>query len=121
MPAVASRSDADAGLLMLRTSYGWQATRRDAGLVVSANELRLASHAKAGLPGSRLCRDEVQPVRRGEIKRIADRRRARIERRIHLDRGQHFLAPSGTKNGHGAFNVPNVKPVARQQETSPDR
>jgi hypothetical protein len=70
--------------------------------------------------GSRLRRDEVQPVRAGEIERIADQRRARIEGRIHLDRRQQLLSPSGTKNGHGAFNVPNVKPVAGEQETSPD-
>ena len=59
-------------------------------------------------------------MRGGQIKRIADQRRTRIERRIHLDLRQQFLSPSGTKNGHAAFNVPNVKPVAGQQEASPD-
>ena len=34
---------------------------------------------------SRLCRDQVQPLRGGQIQRIADQRRRRIERRIHLD------------------------------------
>ena len=43
-----------------------------------------------------------------------------MKRRIHLDLGQQFLSPSGTKNGHAAFNVPNVKPVARQQQAAPD-
>ena len=70
--------------------------------------------------GSRLCRDEVQPVRGGQIKRIADERRRRIDRRIHLDLPQQLLSPSGTKNGHAAFDVPNVKPVAGQQEASPN-
>jgi len=69
---------------------------------------------------SRLCRDEVQPVRGGQIKGIADECRGRIERRIHLDLRQQLLSPSGTKDGHGAFFVPNVKPVAGQQEASPN-
>src|SRR5215211_3458042 len=43
-----------------------------------------------------------------------------MERRIHLDLRQHFLSPSGTKNGHAAFNVPNVNSIAGQQKTSPD-
>src|SRR4030095_7909603 len=30
------------------------------------------------------------------------------------------LSPAGTKNGHRAFNVPNVKPIAGQQQASPD-
>src|SRR5262245_59371863 len=67
-----------------------------------------------------LCRDEVQPVFGGQIKRIADQRRTRIERRIHLDLGQQFHSPPGTKNGHAALNVANVEPVAGQQEASPD-
>ena len=36
--------------------------------------------------------------RGGQIKRIADQRRTRIERSIHLDLRQQFLLPSGTKN-----------------------
>ena len=67
-----------------------------------------------------LRRDEVQPVRSGQIKRIADQRWTGIERRVHLDLSEHFLLPSGTKNSHDAFFVPNVKPVAGQQESSPD-
>jgi hypothetical protein len=43
-----------------------------------------------------------------------------IQRRIHLDLGQQLFSPSGTKNGHGAPNVPNVKPVAGQQEAPPN-
>ena len=70
--------------------------------------------------GSKLCRDEVQPVPGGQIKRIADQRRTRIERRIHLDLRQQLLSPAGTKNGHEAFSVPNVKPIAGQQKASPD-
>jgi hypothetical protein len=31
-----------------------------------------------------------------------------------------LLSPSGAKNGHAAFKVPNVKPVAGQQEASPN-
>src|SRR5262245_49157395 len=67
-----------------------------------------------------LCRDEVQPVCGGQIKRIADQRRTRIKRRIHLDLSQQFLLPPGTKNGHAAVNVASVEPVAGQQEASPD-
>src|SRR4029453_4371602 len=70
--------------------------------------------------GSKLCRDEIQSVRGGQIKRIADQRRRRIERRIHLDLPQQLLSPSGTKNGHAPCNVPNVKPFAGQQEASPN-
>src|ERR1700752_2073530 len=66
------------------------------------------------------CRDEVQPVRGGQIERIADRRRRRIERRIHFNLPEQLLSPSGTKNAHAAVNVPNVKPVAGQQEGSPN-
>src|SRR6185503_19818804 len=44
----------------------------------------------------------------------------RIERRIHFDLPQQLLSPSGTKNAHAAFNVPDVKPVANQQEGSPN-
>ena len=62
--------------------------------------------------GSRFCRDEVQPVCGGQIKRIADQRRTRIERRIHLDLGQQFLSPSCTKNGHATLVVADVEPVA---------
>ena len=53
--------------------------------------------------------------------RIAEQRRSRIERRIHFDLRQQFLSPSGTKDGHAAFLVPNVNPVPGEQETSPDR
>ena len=70
--------------------------------------------------GSKLCRDEVQPVRGGQIKRIADERRRRIEGASISNLPQQLLSPSGTKNGHAAFNVPDVKPVAGQQEASPD-
>src|SRR5512137_2555608 len=70
--------------------------------------------------GSRLCRDEVQPMCGGQIKRIADQRRTRIERRVHLDLGQQLLPPSRTKNSHAALNVANVEPVAGQQKASPD-
>ena len=35
-------------------------------------------------------RDEVQPLRGGQIERIADRRRRRVERRIHLDLAQQL-------------------------------
>ena len=59
-------------------------------------------------------------MRGGQIKRISAQRRTRIERRIHLDLRQQFLSPSGTKNGHAAFNVPDVKPVAGQQQGSPN-
>ena len=58
--------------------------------------------------GSRLCRDEVQPGRSRQIKRIADQGRRRIDRRVHLDLRQQLFSSSGTKNGHGAFKVPNV-------------
>ena len=69
---------------------------------------------------SRLCCDEVQPARGGQIKCIADHRRTRIERGIHFDLRQQFLSPTGAKNGHEAFIVPNVKTVAGQEEASPD-
>ena len=65
-------------------------------------------------------RDEVQPVGGDQIKRLADRRRRRIERRIHFDLPQQFLSPSGAQNAHAAFDVPDVKPVAGQQEGSPN-
>src|SRR6185436_5093359 len=65
-------------------------------------------------------RDEIQPVCGRQIKRIIDLRRTRIKRRIHLDLSQQLLSTSGTKNGHGSPNVPNVKPVAGQQEASPN-
>src|SRR5215475_12670500 len=67
-----------------------------------------------------VCRDEIQPVCGRQIKRITELRRTRIKRRIHLDLGQQLLSASGTKNGHDAPNVPNVKPVAGQQEASPN-
>jgi len=67
-----------------------------------------------------LRRDEVQPPRGGQVKRSADQRRRRIERRIHFDLRQQLHLPSGTKDGHGALFVPDVKPVAGQQEASPD-
>src|SRR5262249_47734065 len=85
-----------------------------------ANCYSREARAKYCGPNSRLCRDEIQPVRGGQIKRIADERRRRIEWRVHLDLRQQLLSPSGTKNGHGASDVPNVKPVAGQQEASPD-
>src|SRR4029453_1200490 len=59
-------------------------------------------------------------ARGGQIKGSADHGRTRIERGIHFDLPQQFLSPSGTKNGHDASNVPNVKVVAGQQEASPD-
>jgi hypothetical protein len=58
--------------------------------------------------GSRLCRDEVQPGRGRQIKRIADQGRRRIDRRVHLDLPQQLFSSSGTKNGHAAFKVPYV-------------
>src|SRR5829696_130996 len=76
--------------------------------------------ALCNLYRSRLCRDEVQTARGGQIKCIADHSRTRIERGIHFDLRQQFLSPSGTKNGHDALFVPNIKPVAGQQEASPD-
>src|SRR5688572_22792531 len=39
---------------------------------------------------------------------------------MHLDLRQQFLSMSGTENGHDALLVPNVQPVADQQEASPD-
>src|SRR6476660_2172953 len=71
--------------------------------------------------GSTLCRDEVQTVSGRQIQSIADYSGTRIERSIHLDLRQQFLTPAGTKNGHKASSVPNVKPIARQQKASPDR
>jgi hypothetical protein len=62
----------------------------------------LAALCELRFSGSRLWRDEVQPLRGCQIKRIAEQRRRRIERRIHLDLRQQFLSPSGTKNGHAA-------------------
>ena len=67
-----------------------------------------------------LRRDEVQPARGSQIECIADHGRTRIERGIHLDLRQQLLSPSGTKNGHEASSVPNVKAVARELEASPD-
>src|SRR5678815_2560675 len=68
-----------------------------------------------------LCRDEIQPVCGGQIKRIAYQRRTRVEGRIHFDQGQLFLPPPCTQNGHRTLNIANVEPVPGEQQTSPNR
>jgi hypothetical protein len=90
------------------------------GTAVALNREAQSGAAEIRLIRRRLHRDAVQPVRGGQKKRVAHHGRARVEWRIHLDRRQQFLSSPGTKNGHAAFNVPDVKPVAGQQETSPD-
>src|SRR3954466_13129231 len=79
------------------------------------DSLRLAGRPKGTVaclgcqsPTSRFCRDRVQSTCGRQIKRITGKCWTRVERGIHFEPGQYFLAPACTQNCHAALNIADV-------------